>query len=227
MSGWDADRLRAALRLYLLADTGLVPPERLGDVVAAAVRGGVTAVQLRAKTATTLELLELARTLNAICREANVPFIVNDRVDVALAAEADGAHVGHIGEEDLSPHDARRLLGAQAIVGVSVGTPQEAHSATSQGASYVSAGPMFATSTKSNAGPAAGENLLRSVRAATRVPLVVIGGITPQRSAALFASGADGVCVGAAILRAPDPEAGARAFFESGGVPLPRDRQAG
>jgi len=218
MPGWDADRLRAALRVYLLADAGLVPPDRLPEIVSAALRGGVTAVQLRAKSATTLELLELARNLNAICREAGVPFIVNDRIDVALAAEADGAHVGHIGEEDLSPHDARRLLGSDAIVGVSVGTPQEAHMATSQGASYVSAGPMFATSTKANAGPAAGENLLRGVRAATGLPLVVIGGITPQRSAALFAAGADGVCVGAAIIRGPDPEAAARAFFELGGA---------
>src|SRR5437764_13705581 len=218
MSEWDADRLRTSLRLYLLADAGLVPPERLPDIVAAALRGGFTAVQLRAKTATTLELLELARDLNAMCREANVPFIVNDRVDVALAAEAAGAHVGHIGEEDLSPHDARRLLGPDAIVGVSVATPQEAHMATSQGASYVSAGPMFATSTKANAGPAAGEALLRHVRAATGLPLVVIGGITPQRSAALFAAGADGVCVGAAIVRAADPEAVARSFFELGGA---------
>lgn len=218
MPRWDPDRLRAALRVYLLADAGLAPSERLPSIVAAALRGGVTAVQLRAKLATTLELLELARNLNVICTEAGVPFIVNDRVDVALAAEAAGAHVGHIGEEDLSPHDARRLLGPDAIVGVSVGTPQEAHMATSQGASYVSAGPMFATSTKSNAGPAAGDNLLRSVRAATRLPLVVIGGITPQRSAALFAAGADGVCVGASIIRAADPEAAARAFFEQGGA---------
>ena len=218
MPGWDADRLRAALRVYLLADAGLVPPDRLPEIVSAALRGGVTAVQLRAKSATTLELLELARNLNAICREAGVPFIVNDRIDVALAAGADGAHVGHIGEEDLSPHDARRLLGSDAIVGVSVGTPQEAHMATSQSASYVSAGPMFATSTKANAGPAAVENLLRGVRAATGLPLVVIGGITPQRSAALFAAGADGVCVGAAIIRGPDPEAAARAFFELGGA---------
>jgi thiamine-phosphate pyrophosphorylase len=218
MPDWNADRLRTTLRLYLLADAGLVPSERLPQVVAAALRGGVTAVQLRAKEATTLELLDLARNLNAVCREANVPFIVNDRIDVALAAEADGAHVGHIGEEDLSPHDARRLLGANAIVGVSVGNGPEAHQATSQGASYVSAGPMFATSTKSNAGPAVGEALLRSVRAATRLPLVVIGGITPERAAALYAAGADGVCVGAAIVRAADPEAAARAFFELGGA---------
>src|SRR4030081_3423006 len=124
MLDWDADRLRKALRLYLLADAGLAPPAELVQVVAAALRGGVTAVQLRAKEATTLELLDLARNLNAVCREADVPFIVNDRIAVALAAEADGAHVGHIGEEDLSPHDARRLLGANAIVGVSVGNGQ-------------------------------------------------------------------------------------------------------
>jgi thiamine-phosphate pyrophosphorylase len=218
MPDWDANRLRTALRLYLLADAGLASPEELSKMVAAALRGGVTAVQLRAKAATTLELLELARHLNALCRTADVPFIVNERVDVALAAEADGAHVGHIGEEDLSPNDARRLLGPSAIVGVSVATPQEARMATSQGASYVSAGPMFAASTKSDAGPAAGEALLRSVRAATGLPLVVIGGITPQRSAALFSAGADGVCVGAAIVRATDPEAMARAFFEHGGA---------
>jgi thiamine-phosphate diphosphorylase len=218
MPDWDAHRLRTALRLYLLADAGLAPPEDLSKMVAAALRGGVTAVQLRAKAATTLELLELARNLNALCRAAGVPFIVNERVDVALAAEADGAHVGHIGEEDLSPNDARRLLGPSAIVGVSVATPQEARMATSQGASYVSTGPMFAASTRSDAGPAAGEALLRSVRAATGLPLVVIGGITPQRSAALFSAGADGVCVGAAIVRATDPEAIARAFFEHGGA---------
>jgi thiamine-phosphate diphosphorylase len=218
MLEWDADRLRKALRLYLLADAGLAPSAELVQIVAAALRGGVTAVQLRAKAATTLELLELARNLNELCREAAVPFIINDRVDVALAAEADGAHVGHIGEEDLSPHDARHLLGLTAIVGVSVATPQEARMAASQGASYVSAGPMFATSTKADAGPAAGEALLRHVRAATGLPLVVIGGITPQRSAALYAAGADGVCVGAAIVRASDPEAVARSFFEVGGA---------
>ncbi|MBV9545785.1 MAG: thiamine phosphate synthase [Chloroflexi bacterium] len=212
MPDWDADRLRAALRLYLLADAGLVAPPQLPDVVAAALRGGVTAVQLRAKTATTLELLELARAIGALCRTASVPFLVNDRVDVALAAEADGAHVGHIGEEDLSPRDARRLLGPAAIVGVSVGAAGEARQAAAQGASYVSAGPMFPTSTKANAGPAAGEALLKSVRAATSLPLVVIGGITAERAPALFARGADGVCVGAAIVRSDDPEAAARAF---------------
>ena len=212
MTGWSGERLRAALRLYLLADTGLAPAERLPEAVAAAIRGGVTAVQLRAKGATTLQQLELARALLEKCRVSGVPLIINDRVDVALAAGADGAHVGHIGEEDLAPQDARRLLGAEAIVGVSVGSAQEARVAAATGASYVSAGPMFATTTKSDAGPAGGVSLLRAVRSATRLPLVVIGGITADRAPALFAAGAIGVCVGAAILKSSDPEAAARAF---------------
>jgi thiamine-phosphate pyrophosphorylase len=215
MTEWNPDRLIAALRLYLLADTGLVPPGDLVSGVAQAIQGGVTAVQLRAKDATTLEYLELARALRTLCTAQGVPFIVNDRVDVALAAGADGVHVGHRGEVDMTPKDARRLLGPDAIVGVSVGSAQEARHATSDWASYVSAGPMFQTTTKSNAGPAAGEPLLRSVRAATRLPVVVIGGITAPRAGALYAAGADGVCVGAAILRSDDPEAAARAFLEA------------
>lgn len=206
------DRVRRAVRLYLLADTGLVSPEALPRVVSAALEGGVTLVQLRDKRLTTIALLHLARTLAAVCRDRGVPFVVNDRVDVALAAECDGAHVGHIGQEDLPPADARRLLGPAAILGVSVGSAPEALAATLQGASYVSAGPMFATSTKANAGPAAGLPLLRAVRAATKLPLVVIGGITTEQVTPLMAAGADGVCVGSAILRAGDPATAARGF---------------
>ncbi len=207
MTDGAADRLRAALRLYLLADTGLVPAGTLPEAVAAAVRGGVTAVQLRSKDAATAELLELARAINAVCREREVPLIVNDRIDVALAAEADGAHIAHSVAEEETPTDARHLLGQDAIVGVSVASAQEARVASAHGATYVTTGPMF-----NSAGEAVGENLLRSIRAATRLPLVVIGGITVERAAALYAAGADGVCVGAAILRSGDPEGAARAF---------------
>jgi thiamine-phosphate pyrophosphorylase len=214
MSTWTDERVRGAIRLYLLADTGLVPPDELPQRVAAAIQGGVTLVQLRAKGFLTIQQLELARTIKAVCHEGQVPFVVNDRVDVALAAEADGAHVGHMGEEDLPPADARRLLGPDAILGVSVGSAREARIASELGVSYVSAGPMFATTTKSNAGPAAGLPLLREVRAATALPLVVIGGITATTAADLYAAGADGVCVGAAILRAPDPRAAAHAFLQ-------------
>jgi thiamine-phosphate diphosphorylase len=220
MTAWRADRLRASLRLYLLADSGIVPAPRLAEAVASALRGGVTAVQLRAQSLSTIELLELARTLHALCAEAAVPFVLNDRVDVALAAEADGVHVGLIDpEEQDSPQDARNLLGPDAIVGVSVTSPHEARLATSHGASYVTAGPMFPqVSFKVPQGAhATGEPLLRSVRAATGLPLVVVGGIFADRAAALYAAGADGLCVGAAILRAPDTEAAARAFIAAHG----------
>jgi len=208
----DADGLRRALRLYLIADSGLMTPLDLPAAVEAAVRGGVRIVQLRAKGLDTLAQIALARELAALCHRAGAMFVVNDRLDVTIASGADGIHVGHQGVEDIAPADARRALGADAIVGVSVGSPEEARDAEAAGASYVSAGPMFATATKSDAGPAAGVALLRAVRAATNLPLVVIGGITADRSAELIGAGADGVCVASAILRAPDPEAAALAF---------------
>ena len=204
--------LRAALRLYCIADTGLRPSEELAAAVRAAIAGGVTCVQLRAKAESTADQVRLARALLRECRSAGVPFIVNDRLDVALAAEADGLHVGHIGQEDLHPADARRILGDRAILGVSVGSAEEARLAEAAGASYVSAGPMFATATKGDAGPVAGIALLHAVRAATALPLVVIGGITATTAGALLAAGADGVSVGAAIVAADDPRAAARPF---------------
>lgn len=204
--------LRVALRLYCVADAGLRAPEALPAIVRSAIAGGVSCVQLRAKALSTAEQVRLARSLRAECRERGIPFIVNDRLDVALAAEADGLHVGHVGQEDLHPADARRILGDGPIIGVSVGSAEEARLAEAAGASYVSAGPMFATATKRDAGPAAGVALLRAVRAATELPLVVIGGVTAERASALFAAGADGVCAGAAIVTAADPAAAARAF---------------
>jgi thiamine-phosphate pyrophosphorylase len=210
MTDWRADRLRTSLRLYLLADSGLVPGPQLPDAVERALRGGATGVQLRARSASTIELLELAHALHTLCAEAQVPFIIHDRVDVALAAEADGVHL--IEPDDEGLQEARHVLGADTIVGVSVASAHEARLATSHGASYVSAGPMFsATST-----PSSGEALLRSVRAATGLPLVVVGGITLEHASALYAAGADGLCVGRAILRAADIESTARAFLQAG-----------
>lgn len=208
--------LREALRLYLIADTGLVPAERLPDVVRAAIAGGVTMVQLRAKALTTRAQVELARALREHCGAARIPLIVNDRADVASAAGAAGAHVGHVGEEDLTPTEVLGILGPQAIVGVSVGSADEARRV--RDAAYLSAGPMYATATKSDAGPAAGPGLVRAIRAATPLPLVAIGGITRDRVAELVAAGADGVCVASAILLAPDPRDAALAFAHELGM---------
>lgn len=211
------DAVRRALRLYLIADTGIVAPARLPAAVAAAIAGGVTMVQLRAKSLSTRAQVDLARELRRSCAAAGAPFVVNDRVDVAGAADADGAHVGHPGVEDLLPAEARRLLGPRAIVGISVGSAAEA-SAVGSAASYVSAGPMYATATKADAGPAAGIALLRAVRAATTLPLVAIGGIRPEHVASLLDAGADGIAVASAILGAEDPRAAARGFADALGA---------
>lgn len=209
----DKAALRRALRLYLIADTSLVPGPELVDAVAAAIRGGVSIVQLRAKTQTAREQLELARALAAVCRARAVPFVVNDRVDIALAAGADGVHVGHIGVEDLPPDDARRILGPDAIVGVSVHTSAEANEAERRGASYVSGGPMYVTRTKPDAGAPIGPALVTELRAATTLPVVAIGGIEARHVPELLGVGATGVCVAGGILRATDREAAARAYL--------------
>lgn len=206
-------RIREIVRLYLLADVGLVTARELPERVNAALRGGCTLVQLRAKSASTLEQIDLTRKLLAVCKPFGVPVVVNDRVDVALAAGANGVHLGHPGVEDMLPEDARRLLGEEAIIGISIGGGQEAVRALGSGVvDYVSAGPMFRTTTKADAGPPAGAELLREVRSVTQAPLVVIGGITASTALALYAAGADGLCVGSAILSASDPEMAARAF---------------
>ncbi len=208
--------LRGSLRLYLIADTGIAAPLELPEIVRAALAGGVTIVQLRAKALTTRAQVDLARALRVHCDAARVPLIVNDRADVASAAGAAGAHVGHVGQEDLLPSEVLGILGPQAIVGVSVGTAEEA--ARVRDAAYLSAGPMYATTTKGDAGPAVGPALIRAIRAVTPLPLVAIGGITADRVGELLAAGADGVCVASAILRASDPHAAAVTFAKELGV---------
>ncbi|HEV2010869.1 MAG TPA: thiamine phosphate synthase, partial [Candidatus Limnocylindria bacterium] len=146
-------------------------------------------------------------------RARAVPFVVNDRVDIALAAGADGVHVGHIGVEDLPPDDARRILGPDAIVGVSVHTSAEANEAERRGASYVSGGPMYVTRTKPDAGAPIGPALVTELRAATTLPVVAIGGIEARHVPELLGVGATGVCVAGGILRATDREAAARAYL--------------
>jgi thiamine-phosphate diphosphorylase len=141
-----------------------------------------------------------------------VSLVVNDRVDVALAIGADGTHVGHPGQEDMPPAVCRHILGPHAIVGVSVDQGSEAAEAERAGASYLSTGPLYATRTKADAGPAAGVALVRRMRAATSLPLTGIGGITVATAGEVIRAGADGVAVAGAILAAPDPEAAAQAI---------------
>lgn len=197
------------------------------EVVRAAVAGGVTAVQLRDKGDDVRAQVTEARALVALLQPLGVPLLVNDRVDVALAAGAGGAHVG---QEDLAPEDARRLLGPGRLVGLSVTTPDEAAGLGTLPAAtvdYVGVGPVFATPTKPDAAPPLGIAGLRAACAALAasvpaVPAIAIGGIAAHNAAAMIAAGADGVAVVSAICAADDPEWAAREL-----VALVRDARAG
>lgn len=199
------------LSLYAVLDAGHTPPERLPAIAAAAVRGGATLLQLRAKDATTRAQIDLARAILAETGGA-VPLLVNDRVDVALAAGADGVHVGH---GDIAAEEARAILGPDRIVGLTVHTDAEAAAAPVAAIDYASIGGVFVTTTKRNDHPPIGiegfariAGLMRGRRA--DLPLTAIAGITPERAAALVDAGADGIAVVSAIADAADPEAAAR-----------------
>lgn len=187
--------------LYLVADAEFAAGRDLAGLVAAAVAGGATAIQLRGKGLAGGELLALGLELQGRLAGAGIPLIVNDRLDVALACGAAGVHLG---QGDVPIALARKLLGSGRVIGVSVNTPGEARRAAGEGADYVGAGPAYATATKETALPVLGPEGVRLVRRAVSIPVVAIGGIDAGNAAALAAAGADGIAVVSAILGAPD-----------------------
>jgi thiamine-phosphate pyrophosphorylase len=192
----------AGWSLYLITDRRLASPREIEEVVAAAVCGGVTAVQLREKECGTREFVELARRLKGILAPFDVPLIVNDRADVALAAGADGVHVG---QSDMDCRDLRRLLGPGALIGLSVETMEQAEQAATLPIDYLGVGPIFATPTKPDAAPAWGLDRLAELRRRSRHTLVAIGGINAGNARQVMEAGADGIAVVSAICAAADP----------------------
>ena len=184
-------------------DTGRDP----AALAAALLRGGARILQLRWPGASARELLAAALAIRPLARAAGALFLVNDRPDVARAAEADGVHLG---QDDLPVAAARRVLGAGRLIGVSTHDPGQARAAEAAGADYLGVGPVYATATKPDALAPRGLALVSAVRAAVRCPLVAIGGITPETAAAVRAAGADAVAMIGALVRAPDPEAAVR-----------------
>ena len=195
--------------LYLVTDASLSRNRTHTQVVEAAIRGGVTAVQYREKSANTRQMIDEARALRQLCRAAGVPFIVNDRIDVALAVDADGVHVG---QDDMPVAMARRLIGNSRILGVSAGNVDEARRAEEQGANYIGASPIFATATKPDAPPAIGVEGLRKMTRVVSIPVVAIGGMNVENVSSVIAAGASGVAVVSAIVGAEDVEAAARSI---------------
>ncbi len=208
MSHWRGLRLREALRLYVITDRGLARGRSEVDIVRAAIQGGATAIQLRWKTGPLSEAVQLGRALRALCREAGVLFVVNDRVDLALVLEADGVHVG---VSDLPIAETRRLVSDAMVVGFSPETLEQALAAEAAGADYLGVGPVYPTGTKPDAGPAVGLEHLERIARAVRIPVVGIGGITAENAAGVVRAGAVGVAVISAVVGAEDVrEAAAR-----------------
>ena len=198
---------RPDYRLYLVTDRELARGRPLVELVGQAVAGGVTVVQLREKEASTRDFVALAERLQQLLVPLRVPLIINDRIDVALAVSAAGVHVG---QSDMPAERARRLLGDDRLLGVSVSTVEEARRAEAAGADYLGISPIYATPTKTDTPTPVGLTGLASLRATTRLPLVAIGGLHAGNLLPVLASGADGIAVVSAIMAADDPAAAAR-----------------
>ena len=198
--------------VYLVADRSCCGGRDLLDVVEGAVRGGAGIVQLREKEAGAKEFVQLARGMKRLLRSLEVPLIINDRVDVALACGADGVHVG---QEDMDPKDVRLLTGPDLLVGLTVHTPDLAREAEDLPVDYLGAGPVFGTASKSDPKPRLGLEGLSRIREATSRPLVGIGSVSSDTAAEVIRTGADGVAVISAICSAESPYGAAREFVQA------------
>ena len=201
------ERLKRGLPVYVVTDER-TDAESLLPILRQAIEGGATAVQLRRKAELGKRFVELGHAIRQLTREAGVLFFVNDRVDVALVVEADGVHVG---QDDISCADARRLLGPQAFIGVSAETVEQAIVAERSGADYLGVGAVYPTLSKPDAG-FSGLPGLRSIVQLVQIPVVGIGGITQERALDVVNAGAVGVAVVSAVMSASDPSVAAREF---------------
>lgn len=192
--------------LYLCTDSELMSCKSVEESVERSIMGGASVVQLREKNASSREMFELAKRVKQITDRYSVPLIINDRLDICMAVDAAGVHLG---QSDLPCAEARRILGADKIIGVSAATPEEAAKAQSDGADYLGVGAVFPTSTKTNTRPVT-PDIIRSIRAAVTIPFVVIGGVNPQNITWLYGLGIDGAAVISAVIAQPDITEAAR-----------------
>ena len=192
--------------LYAVTDRAWTGKRTLYQQVEAALKGGVTCVQLREKALDETAFLQEARDICALCRRYGVPFIVNDNVDIAVACGADGVHVG---QEDMEAGEVRRRVGEDMILGVSVHTVEEARQAVRNGADYLGLGAVFPTGTKTDADVMPGD-MIRAICGAVDVPTVAIGGLNRSNILQLSGSGVDGAALVSAIFGAEDMEGACR-----------------
>ncbi|MBU4495387.1 MAG: thiamine phosphate synthase [Acidobacteria bacterium] len=207
-------------RLCFVADVEAARERDLRPIVAEALAGGITLLQLRAKKLDTRPFLDLALDLLPLVRSAGVPLIINDRVDIALASGADGVHLGR---NDMPPAAARKLLGNNKIIGISANSAEEAAAAEAGGADYIGLSPIFGTPSKTDTDPPIGLSGIRRLTNAVTIPGIAIGGINRDNAADVFSAGAAGIAVISAIMGAEDVREAAaelRQIVESARAPF-------
>ena len=193
--------------LYLVTDRNLSKGRSTREIVEAAVSGGITCVQLREKHCGTRDFLNEALALRPLLKACNIPLIINDRLDIALAVEADGVHLG---QSDMPIAMARKIAGDRLIIGISAESAEDALKAEHEGADYIGISPVFATATKTDTAPPLGLEGIRKIRTLVDIPLVGIGGINKDNAASVLVAGADGIAVVSAIVSATDPAAASK-----------------
>lgn len=202
----NMEQLRIKLAVYYVMSLQGSIQYSAEAIVAAVLKGGITMLQLREKDAPVEEILQTGQRIKELCRAYEVPFIVNDRVDIAMLLDADGVHLG---QDDIPCAQARSLLGDDKIIGASAGTYEEALRSIEDGADYLGVGPVYATATKKDAGLPIGTTLISQIRTFSNIPIVGIGGIHADNATAVTAAGGDGVAVVSAISAASDPQSAA------------------
>jgi len=193
--------------LYVITDEMIGGRRSHLEIAQRAIAGGADVIQLRDKTCSPLALLRAARDIRSITRKSGTLLIINDRLDVAIASGADGVHLG---QDDIAVSTARQLAPSGFIIGVSVGTVEDAVGAEREGADYLALSPTFSTASKNGAGPGHGLGRLREIRRAVSIPVIAIGGINRQNAGDVIAAGADGVAVISAVVASPDITAAVR-----------------
>jgi thiamine-phosphate pyrophosphorylase len=199
-------------RLHVLTDTELQSRFTHVELAQMAINGGADTIQFRQKTGATRKMIEICREIKQLCEDANVTFIVNDRVDVAIASEPHGVHLG---QDDFPIPLARKLLGKARIIGGSAATLEEAQRCFSEGADYIGFGPVYTTASKDDAGPVTGIALLQKVVKTIPIPIVAIGGVTVENTPEVIRAGAQGIAVISAVCCQENPEQAARELLQA------------
>ena len=199
-------------RLHLLTDSVLQSRFSHEELARLGIAGGADTLQLREKSGSTRRMIEVAKHMVAVCRQADVPLIVNDRIDVALAADADGVHLG---QSDFPIPLARELLGKDKLIGGSAATLEEARICLAEGADYIGFGPVYVTGSKADAGPVSGPEGLKRVVETIPLPIIAIGGITVENVPEVMRAGAYGIAAISAVCCQIDPEGATNALREA------------